>query len=122
MEKEGLAKEVMRVGQKQKRIRQKERKDKVEDQEIDRQLIFNAQPTMMVIIRAKNNKRGDIEKWYQIDSPEIPDRGETLAIPGFPFGDSCTSAMLRCLANAAVTLLFSQMGLQFTLFNLYQIF
>ena len=25
----------------------------------------------------QKNKRGDIEKWDQIDSPEIPDRGET---------------------------------------------
>ena len=30
-------------------------------------------------------KRGDIEKWDQIESPEIPDRGET-EIPGLPSG------------------------------------
>ena len=42
------------MGQKQKRIRQKER---------DR--------------TRQKNKRGDTEKWDQTDSPEIPDRGET---------------------------------------------
>ena len=34
----------------------------------------------------QKNKRGDIEKWYQTDSPEIPDRGETSEIPRSPFG------------------------------------
>ena len=29
----------------------------------------------------QKNKRGDIEKWDQTDSPEIPDRGETSEIP-----------------------------------------
>ena len=32
------------------------------------------------------NKRGDIEKWDQTGSPEIPDRGETSEIPGLPSG------------------------------------
>ena len=31
------------------------------------------------------NKRGDIEKWDQIESPEIPDRGEASEIPRPPF-------------------------------------
>ena len=44
------------MDQKQKRIRQKLRKS-------DR--------------TRQKNKRGDIEKWDQTDSPEIPDRGET---------------------------------------------
>ena len=35
----------------------------------------------------QKNKRGDIEKWYQTESPEIPDRGETSQIPGLPSGD-----------------------------------
>ena len=26
----------------------------------------------------QKNKRGDIEKWYQTDNPEIPDRGEDI--------------------------------------------
>ena len=34
----------------------------------------------------KKNKRGDIEKWDQTDSLEIPDRGETSEIPRPPFG------------------------------------
>ena len=36
--------------------------------------------------RQKNN-RGGIEKWGQIDSPEIPDRGEMSEIPGLPLGE-----------------------------------
>ena len=46
------------MGQKQKRIRQKERQDQAEE-----------------------NKREDIEKWDQTDSPEMPDRGETSESP-----------------------------------------
>jgi hypothetical protein len=35
----------------------------------------------------QKNKRGDIEKWDQTESPEIPDRGEeTSEIPGLPSG------------------------------------
>ena len=34
----------------------------------------------------QKNKRGDIEKWDQTGSPEIPDRGETSEIPRPPFG------------------------------------
>ena len=34
----------------------------------------------------QKNKRGDIEKWDQTGSPEIPDRGETSEIPGLPSG------------------------------------
>ena len=30
----------------------------------------------------QKNERGDIEKWDQPQSPEIPDRGETSEIPG----------------------------------------
>ena len=35
----------------------------------------------------QKKKRGDIEKWDQTDSPEIPDRRKTLEIPGLPSGD-----------------------------------
>ena len=31
-------------------------------------------------------KTKDIEKWDQTDSPGIPDRRETLEIPGLPLG------------------------------------
>ena len=34
----------------------------------------------------QKNKRGDIAKWEQTFSPEIPDRGETSEIPGLPSG------------------------------------
>ena len=33
----------------------------------------------------QKNKRRDIEKWDQIDSPGIPDRGETSELPRPPF-------------------------------------
>ena len=32
----------------------------------------------------EQDKRGDIEKWDQTGSSEIPDRGETSEIPGLP--------------------------------------
>ena len=35
----------------------------------------------------QKNKRGDIEKWDQTESPEIPDREETSEIPGLPSGE-----------------------------------
>ena len=44
----------MRMGQKQKSIRQKQSQDQAEEQ------------------------NRDIEKWDQTESPEIPDMGETL--------------------------------------------
>ena len=50
------------MGQKQKRIRQKEQQDKAEEQKM-------------------------IEKWDQTESPEIPDRKETSEISGFPSGE-----------------------------------
>ena len=53
------------MGQKQKRIRQKERQDKA----------------------AEKKKRADIESWDQTDSLEIPDRGETSKMPGLPSGN-----------------------------------
>ena len=34
----------------------------------------------------QKNKRGDIEKWDQTGSPELPDRGETSETPRLPFG------------------------------------
>ena len=34
----------------------------------------------------QKNKRGDIEKWDQTESLEIPDRGETSEFPRPPFG------------------------------------
>ena len=34
----------------------------------------------------RTDKRGDIEKWDQTDSPEIPGRGETSEIHGLPGG------------------------------------
>ena len=34
----------------------------------------------------QQNKRGDIERWDQTDSLELPDRGETSVIPRPPFG------------------------------------
>ena len=34
----------------------------------------------------EKNKRGDIEKWDQNDSPEIPGRRETSETPGLPSG------------------------------------
>ena len=49
------------MGQKHKRIRQKEQQE-----------------------QRKKNKTGDIEKWDETDSPEIPARGETSEIPGLP--------------------------------------
>ena len=49
------------MGQNQKRIRQKVR-------------------------TRQKNKTGDIEKWDQTESPEIPDRGETSEIPDLPSG------------------------------------
>ena len=52
------------MGQKQKRVRQKEQRD-----------------------YRQKNKRGDIiEKWDPTDSPEIPDKGETSEMPGLPSG------------------------------------
>ena len=33
----------------------------------------------------QKNKRGDIDKWDQTDSPDIPDRGETSETPWPPF-------------------------------------
>ena len=61
-EKGGLGgKKVRRMGQNQKRIRQRNR-------------------------TRQKNKRGDIEKCDQTDSPEIPDKGETSKIPGLPSG------------------------------------
>ena len=35
---------------------------------------------------SQKNKRGDIEKWNQIDRTEITDRGETSEIPSLPSG------------------------------------
>ena len=35
----------------------------------------------------RRTEGGDIEKWDQTESPEIPDRGETSEIPGLPSGD-----------------------------------
>ena len=32
----------------------------------------------------QKNKGGDIEKWDQTESPEIPDMGETSETPGIP--------------------------------------
>ena len=52
------------MGQKQKRIRQKEQQD-----------------------YRQKNKRGYMEKWDQTESPDILDRGETSEIPGHPSGD-----------------------------------
>ena len=57
-------KEVRRIGQKQKRIRQKDQSPKC-------------------VKTRQKNKRGDIiiyyiGKWDQTDSPEMPDRGETF--------------------------------------------
>ena len=46
-------------------------------------MLLNAQSTAKVISGRQSNrtrqknKRGDLEKWDQTDSPEIPDRGET---------------------------------------------
>ena len=40
----------------------------------------------------QKNKRGDSKKESN-DSPEIPDRGETLDIPGLPSGDSDSDSM-----------------------------
>ena len=37
---------------------------------------------------------GDIEKWDQTDSPEIPDRSETSENPGLPSGDIFTESKL----------------------------
>ena len=51
------------MGQKQNRIRQKEQQDQTEKQ-----------------------KRRYIEKWYQIDSPEIPEGGSDIRHPRPPFG------------------------------------
>ena len=51
------------MGQKQKKIRQKERQD-----------------------YRQKNKRGDIEKWDQTDSPEIPNNAKTSESSGPPFG------------------------------------
>ena len=51
-------KKIRRMGQKQERIKQKERQH-----------------------YGQKNKRGDIEKWKQTGSPEIPDRGETSESP-----------------------------------------
>ena len=34
----------------------------------------------------QENTRGDIEKWDQTDSPEIPDRGRHQKSPGLPLG------------------------------------
>ena len=34
----------------------------------------------------QKNKRGDIEKWDQTESPKIPARGETSEIPSLPSG------------------------------------
>ena len=45
----------------------------------------------------QKNKRGDIEKWDQNGSPEIPDRGKTSEIPRPPFGD--TVKQLNCHIN-----------------------
>ena len=53
------------MGQKQKRIRQK-KSDRTR----------------------QKNKRGDIEKWDQTDSIEIPDWGETSETPRPPFGEA----------------------------------
>ena len=55
------------MGQKQKRIRQKEPQDYAEEQE-----------------RRKKEKK---KKWVQTDSPEIPDRRETSEISGLPSGE-----------------------------------
>ena len=52
------------MNQKQKRIKQKEQQD-----------------------YRQKNKRGDIEKWDQTDSPEIPDKGVDIRNPlGLPSG------------------------------------
>ena len=56
-------KEVRRIGQKQKRLRQKERQD-----------------------YSQKNKRGDIEKCDETDSTKITDRGKTLEVPGLRSG------------------------------------
>ena len=45
----------------------------------------------------QKNKRGD-SKVESNDSPEIPDRGETLDIPGLPSGDTLTHAHARVFA------------------------
>ena len=37
----------------------------------------------------RKNKRGDIEKWDQTNSPEIPDRGFPIRNPRPPFGGAC---------------------------------
>ena len=44
--------------------------------------------------RHKNKRGYNIEKWDQTDSPEIPDKGETSQIPGFP--SSCVSVPVVC--------------------------
>ena len=57
----------------QKRIRQEERQD-----------------------YRQKNKRGDIEKWDQTDSPEIPDRGRLQKSPGLPSGLFTTCCRANC--------------------------
>ena len=54
----------MRMSQKQKRARKKERQ-----------------------YYRQKNKRGNLEKWDQTDGPKIPDRGETPETPRSPFGE-----------------------------------
>ena len=38
-------------------------------------------------LQAEEQEMRYIEQWDPTDSPEIPDRGETLEIPGLPSGD-----------------------------------